>query len=247
MKYASLQIARRVQRVKPSPTLAMTARAAELRRQGKDVISLSVGEPDFDTPLHVGEAGIEAIRTGFTRYTNADGMPELKDAIIAKFQRDNELSYERNQILVSTGAKQTLFNLCMAVVDPGDEVIIPAPYWVSYPDMVMLADGLPVTPDATAEQGYKITPRQLAAAITPQTRLRAAQLAEQSHRRGLHARRARRHWARCCSSIRVSWSAPTTSTRRSTGATSRSRASPRPSRRCTTAPSRSTAAPRATR
>jgi aspartate aminotransferase len=167
----SLQISRRVQRVKPSPTLAMTARAAQMRREGKDVISLSVGEPDFDTPLHIREAGIAAIKSGFTRYTNSDGMPELKDAIIAKFQRDNGLTYQRNQILVSTGAKQTLFNLCMAVLDPGDEVIIPAPYWVSYPDMVLLSDGLPVTPDATAAQGYKITPRQLAAAVTPKTRL----------------------------------------------------------------------------
>jgi aspartate aminotransferase len=167
----NLHVSRRVQRVKPSPTLAMTARAAQMRREGMDVISLSVGEPDFDTPTHISEAGIAAIKKGFTRYTNSDGLPELKDAIIAKFQRDNGLAYQRNQILVSTGAKQTLFNLCMAVVDPGDEVIIPAPYWVSYPDMVMLADGLPVTPDATAAQGYKITPRQLAAAITAQTRL----------------------------------------------------------------------------
>jgi aspartate aminotransferase len=166
-----LKIARRVQRVKPSPTLAMTARAAQMRREGKDVISLSVGEPDFDTPSFVREAGIAAIKSGFTRYTNSDGMPELKDAIIGKFQRDNELTYQRNQILVSTGAKQTLFNLCMAVLDAGDEVIIPAPYWVSYPDMVLLADGLPVTPDAPATQGYKITPRQLEAAITPKTRL----------------------------------------------------------------------------
>jgi len=171
VKNPSLAIARRVQRVKPSPTLAMTARAAELKHAGKDVISLSVGEPDFDTPAHIAAAGIEAIRSGFTRYTNADGMPELKDAIREKFERDNGLKYERNQILVSTGAKQTLFNLCLAVVDPGDEVVIPAPYWVSYPDMVMLADGLPVTPDATPENGYKITPRQLAAAITPRTRL----------------------------------------------------------------------------
>jgi aspartate aminotransferase len=167
----NLHVSRRVQRVKPSPTLAMTARAAQMRREGLDVISLSVGEPDFDTPAHISEAGIAAIKKGFTRYTNSDGMPELKDAIIAKFQRDNGLAYQRNQILVSTGAKQTLFNLCMAVVDPGDEVIIPAPYWVSYPDMVLLADGLPVTPDAKAENGYKITPRQLATAITPQTRL----------------------------------------------------------------------------
>ncbi|MFO1502897.1 MAG: pyridoxal phosphate-dependent aminotransferase [Steroidobacteraceae bacterium] len=149
----------------------MTARAAQLKREGKDVISLSVGEPDFDTPAHISEAGIAAIKAGFTRYTNSDGMPELKDAIIAKFQRDNGLAYQRNQILVSTGAKQTLFNLCMAVVDPGDEVIIPSPYWVSYPDMVLLADGLPVTPDADAASGYKITPRQLAAAITPKTRM----------------------------------------------------------------------------
>jgi aspartate aminotransferase len=167
----SLQIARRIQRVKPSPTLAMTARAAQMRREGKDVISLSVGEPDFDTPVHISAAGIEAIKTGHTRYTNSDGAPELKDAIIAKFQRDNGLKYARNQVLVSTGAKQTLFNLCMAVLDPGDEAVIPAPFWVSYPDMVMLADGLPVTPDAPASQHYKITPRQLAASITPKTRL----------------------------------------------------------------------------
>ncbi len=149
----------------------MTARAAQLKAEGKDVISLSVGEPDFDTPQHIAEAGIAAIRAGYTRYTNADGAPELKDAIIAKFQRDNGITYDRKQILVSTGAKQTLFNLCMAVLDPGDEVIIPAPYWVSYPDMVMLADGLPVTPDATAENGYKMTPRQLAASITAKTRM----------------------------------------------------------------------------
>src|SRR5688572_14835435 len=167
----SIAVSRRVQRVKPSPTLAMTARAAALKREGKDVISLSVGEPDFDTPAHIGAAGIAAIEKGHTRYTNSDGAPELKDAIIAKFQRDNGLTYQRNQVLVSTGAKQTLFNLCMAVVNPGDEVVIPAPYWVSYPDMVLLADGLPVTPDGSAAQGYKITPRQLAAAITPRTRL----------------------------------------------------------------------------
>jgi aspartate aminotransferase len=167
----SLQIARRITRVKPSPTLAMTARAAQLRSEGKDVISLSVGEPDFDTPAHICEAGIAAIRAGHTRYTNADGAPDLKDAVIAKFQRDNGISYARNQVLISTGAKQTLFNLCMAVLDPGDEVIIPAPYWVSYPDMVMLADAHPVTPDATADHGYKMTPRQLAAAITSETRL----------------------------------------------------------------------------
>jgi aspartate aminotransferase len=167
----TLPISRRVQRVKPSPTLAMTARAAALKAEGKDVISLSVGEPDFDTPAPAAEAGIAAIRSGFTRYTNADGMPELKDAIIEKFRRDHGLTYARNQILVSTGAKQTLFNLCLAVLDPGDEVVIPAPYWVSYPDMVLLADGVPVTPYCPAESGYKLTPAQLEAAITPRTRL----------------------------------------------------------------------------
>jgi aspartate aminotransferase len=167
----SIAVSRRVQRVKPSPTLAMTARAAQLRREGKDVISLSVGEPDFDTPAHIAAAGIAAILAGHTRYTNSDGAPELKDAIIAKFQRDQGLVYQRNQILVSTGAKQTLFNLCMALIDPGDEVIIPAPYWVSYPDMVLLADGVPVTPYAGADAGFKITPRQLEESITPRTRL----------------------------------------------------------------------------
>ena len=164
-------LSRRVQRVKPSPTLAVTARAARLRAEGKDVIGLGAGEPDFDTPAHISQAGIDAIQNGFTRYTNVDGIDELKDAIIAKFERDSGLSYERSQILVSCGAKQTIYNLCMAVLDPGDEAVIPAPYWVSYPDMVMLADGLPVMPLAPYAQGYKLSPRQLAAAITPKTRL----------------------------------------------------------------------------
>jgi aspartate aminotransferase len=167
----TLPVSRRVQRVKPSPTLAVTARAARLKAQGKDVIGLGAGEPDFDTPAHVAQAGINAIRGGFTRYTNVEGIDELKDAIIAKFARDNGLTYERPQILVSSGAKQSLYNLCMTVLDPGDEAIIPAPYWVSYPDMVLLADGLPVMPLAGMSQGYKITPRQLGAAITPKTRL----------------------------------------------------------------------------
>jgi aspartate aminotransferase len=167
----TLSVSRRAQRVKPSPTLAVTARAARMKAQGKDVIGLGAGEPDFDTPAHVAQAGIDAIRGGFTRYTNADGVDELKDAIIAKFARDNGIRYERAQVLISSGAKQTLYNLCMAVLDPGDEAIIPAPYWVSYPDMVLLADGLPVMPFAGASQGYKVTPRQLAAAVTPKTRL----------------------------------------------------------------------------
>lgn len=167
----TLSVSRRVQRVKPSPTLAVTARAARLKAEGKDVIGLGAGEPDFDTPAHVAQAGIDAINNGFTRYTNVEGVNELKDAVIAKFERDNAIKYDRSQILISSGAKQTIYNLCMAVLDPGDEAIIPAPYWVSYPDMVLLADGLPVMPFAGAAQGYKITPRQLAAAITPKTRL----------------------------------------------------------------------------
>ena len=167
----TLSVSRRVQRVKPSPTLAVTARAARLKAEGKDVIGLGAGEPDFDTPVHVAQAGIDAIKNGFTRYTNVDGVNELKDAGIAKFERDNAIKYERAQILISSGAKQTIYNLCMAVLDPGDEAVIPAPYWVSYPDMVLLADGLPVMPFAGASQGYKITPRQLAASITPKTRL----------------------------------------------------------------------------
>jgi aspartate aminotransferase len=167
----SLPVSRRVQRVKPSPTLAVTARAAKLKADGHDVIGLGAGEPDFDTPRHIAQAGIDAITGGFTRYTNVEGTNELKDAVIAKFERDNGIRYERAQILVSSGAKQTIYNLCMSVLDPGDEAIIPAPYWVSYPDMVLLADGLPVTPFAGPPQGYKITPRQLAAAITPKTRL----------------------------------------------------------------------------
>ena len=167
----TVAVSRRAQRVKPSPTLAVTALAARLKAEGKDVIGLGAGEPDFDTPAHIAAAGVQAINSGFTRYTNVDGIVELKDAIIAKFKRDNQINYERKQVLVSTGGKQTIFNLCMALLDPGDEVIIPAPYWVSYPDMAMLADGVPVTPYAGPEQGYKITPAQLSAAITPKSRL----------------------------------------------------------------------------
>ncbi len=164
-------LSKRVQKVKPSPTLAVTARALALKAEGKDIIGLGAGEPDFDTPEHISNAGVEAIRKGFTRYTAVDGTPELKDAIIAKFKRDNGLSYQRNQILVSSGAKQTCFNLCAALLDPGDECIIPAPYWVSYPDMALLADGVPVIINAGPAQGYKITPEQLAAAITPRAKM----------------------------------------------------------------------------
>lgn len=167
----SLPVSKRVQRVKPSPTVALTGRVAQLKAEGKDIIGLGVGEPDFDTPIHIADAGVEAIRKGVTRYTPVEGTAELKDAIIAKFKRENGLDYKRNQILVSTGAKQTIFNLILAIIDASDEVVIPAPYWVSYPDMVLLADGVPVTIYAGPEQGYKITPAQLNAAITPKTRL----------------------------------------------------------------------------
>jgi aspartate aminotransferase len=166
-----LSLSKRVQKVKPSPTLAMTARAAKLKAEGKDIIGLAAGEPDFDTPVHISDAGVDAIRKGITRYTSVDGTAELKDAIIAKFKRDNALTYDRAQILVSSGAKQTCFNACAALLDPGDECVIPAPYWVSYPDMALLADGVPISVYAGPSQGYKITAAQLAAAITPRTKL----------------------------------------------------------------------------
>ncbi len=166
-----IKLSERVQQVKPSPTLAVTARAGELRAAGRDVIGLGAGEPDFDTPEHVREAAIQAIRDGFTKYTPVDGTPALKRAVAAKFEQDNGLHYELNQILVSVGAKQCLFNLVQALINPGEEVIIPAPYWVSYPDMVLLAGGVPVIIDAGIERRYKISPEQLEAAITPRTRL----------------------------------------------------------------------------
>jgi aspartate aminotransferase len=166
-----LSLSKRVQKVKPSPTLAMTARAAKLKSEGKDIIGLAAGEPDFDTPVHISDAGVDAIRKGITRYTSVDGTAELKDAIIAKFKRDNALTYDRAQILVSSGAKQTCFNACAALLDPGDECVIPAPYWVSYPDMALLADGVPISVHAGPSQGYKITAAQLTAAITPRTKL----------------------------------------------------------------------------
>jgi len=149
----------------------MTARAAKLKAEGKDIIGLAAGEPDFDTPEHIADAGVDAIRKGVTRYTAVDGTAELKDAIIGKFKRDNALTYDRAQILVSSGAKQTCFNACAALLDPGDECVIPAPYWVSYPDMALLADGVPISVYAGPSQGYKITAAQLAAAITPRTKL----------------------------------------------------------------------------
>ena len=157
-------------RIQPSATLAMTSRVLELKAQGVDVIGLSSGEPDFDTPDFIKDAAIEAIRSGKTKYTNVDGTPELKAAIIAKFKRDNGIDYTPAQITVNVGGKQTLFNALVATIDAGDEVIIPAPYWVSYPDIVAFAGGTPVFVEGPAAQGYKITPEQLEAAITPRTR-----------------------------------------------------------------------------
>ncbi len=157
-------------RIQPSATLAMGSRVLELKSQGIDVIGLSAGEPDFDMPDFVKEAAIEAIQKGQTRYTNVDGTAELKAAIKAKFKRDNGLDYEPSQISVNVGGKHTLFNALVATIDPGDEVIIPAPYWVSYPDIVQFAGGTPVFVEGPATQGYKITPAQLDEAITPNTR-----------------------------------------------------------------------------
>ncbi|MGD1991001.1 MAG: pyridoxal phosphate-dependent aminotransferase [Chromatiales bacterium] len=167
----SIKLSQRVQAVKPSPTLAITARAAELRAAGKDVIGLGAGEPDFDTPEHIKEAAIQAIHEGKTKYTPVDGTAELKQAVIDKFRRDNGHDYAAEQILVSCGGKQSFYNLAQALLDPGEEVIIPAPYWVSYPDMTILAGGIPVYIRAGAAQQFKITPEQLAAAITDKTRL----------------------------------------------------------------------------
>ncbi|HEX7853168.1 MAG TPA: pyridoxal phosphate-dependent aminotransferase [Sphingobium sp.] len=157
-------------RIQPSATLAMTGRVNALKRQGIDVIGLSAGEPDFDTPDFVKDAAIAAIRAGQTKYTDVDGTAELKEAIIAKFKRDNGLTYQTGEISVNSGGKHTLFNALVATVDAGDEVIIPAPYWVSYPDIVNFAGGTPVFIAGPAAQGYKITPEQLDAAITPKTR-----------------------------------------------------------------------------
>jgi aspartate aminotransferase len=166
-----LELSHRVQNIKPSPTLAVSARAAQLKAEGRDIIGLGVGEPDFDTPQHIKDAAIAAIHAGFTKYTAVGGTPSLKQAVIAKFKRENGLDYAPKQILVSCGGKQSFYNLAQAYINPGDEVIIPAPYWVSYPDMVILADGKPVIVEAGIEQGFRITPGQLEAAITPRTRL----------------------------------------------------------------------------
>jgi aspartate aminotransferase len=164
-------LANRVLRIKPSPTLAVAARAEELKAAGRSIVNLSVGEPDFDTPDHIKEAAIKAMQDGHTKYTAVDGIKVLKQAIIDKYSRENGLNYALNQVIVSCGAKHSIYNVFAAMLNAGDEVIIPAPYWVSYPDMVKLTDGTPVIVYGGIEQQFKITPEQLEAAITPKTRI----------------------------------------------------------------------------
>ena len=167
----NIVLSERAARLQPSPTLAVTARAAALKAEGKDIIGLGAGEPDFDTPEHIKEAAIRAMRAGQTKYTAVEGTLSLRRAVVDKFKRDNGLTYTTNQVLVSSGGKQSFFNLCQAVVNPGDEVVVPAPYWVSYPEIVAIAGGTPVMPYAGADQGYRLTPAQLEAAISKRTRL----------------------------------------------------------------------------
>ena len=166
-----MELSSRVQTIKPSPTLAVTARAAKLKAEGKDIIGLGAGEPDFDTPQHIKDAAIAAINKGLTKYTAVGGTPGLKNAIVAKFKRENNFDFDPKQILVSCGGKQSFFNLVLSVINPGDEVIIPAPYWVSYPDIVLIAEGKPVFIDTGIEQNFKISPQQLEVAITPKTKM----------------------------------------------------------------------------
>lgn len=166
-----VSLSQRVQSIKPSPTLAVTNRAAELRASGLDIIGLGAGEPDFDTPEHIKEAAIKAIQNGQTKYTAVDGTPALKNAIIEKFKRENGFKFEANEILVSSGGKQSFFNLSLALLNPEDEAIIPAPYWVSYPDMVRVTGAVPVIIEGSAEQRFKISAKQLEQAITPKTKL----------------------------------------------------------------------------
>ncbi|MDV6345060.1 pyridoxal phosphate-dependent aminotransferase [Nitrosomonas sp. Is37] len=166
-----MELSKRAQAIKPSPTLTVSAKAARLKSEGKDIIALGAGEPDFDTPQHIKDAAIAAINAGFTKYTPVGGTPALKSAIITKFKRDNNLDFTSKEILVSCGGKQSFFNLILATINPGDEVIIPAPYWVSYPDIVLIAEGKPVFIETGIEDRFKITAKQLEEAITPKTRM----------------------------------------------------------------------------
>ncbi len=177
-------------RVKPSATIAVTDKARALKAAGRNVIGLGAGEPDFDTPANIKLAAIHAIEAGKTKYTDVGGIPELKEAIIAKFQRENGLTYKPNQIIVGTGGKQVLYNALMATLNPGDEVIIPAPYWVSYPEMVALAGGETVPVVCPASSGFKLRPEDLEKAITAEDQMDHPVLAVEPDRRRLHARRA---------------------------------------------------------
>ena len=168
---SALKLSRRVQAIKESPTLAVTARAARLKAEGRDIIGLGAGEPDFDTPQHIKDAAKQAIDNGFTKYTPVAGIPSLKKAVVAKFKRDNALEYTEKEVIVGVGGKQCIFNLALAVLNPGDEVIIPAPYWVSYADIALVAEARPVIIQCGIEQDFKLKPEQLATAITPKTKL----------------------------------------------------------------------------
>lgn len=171
MSQPELVLSKRVQSIKESPTLAVTARAAKLKAEGRDIIGLGAGEPDFDTPQHIKDAAKKAIDSGFTKYTAVAGIPGLKKAVIAKFKRDNGFDYSDKEVIVGVGGKQCIFNLALAVLNPGDEVIVPAPYWVSYADIAMVADAKPVIIECGIEQDFKLQPQQLEAAITPKTKL----------------------------------------------------------------------------
>ena len=164
-------LSQRVQSIKESPTLAITAKAAKYKAEGRPIIGLAAGEPDFDTPQHIKDAAIAAINAGYTKYTPVSGIPALKQAIVSKFKTENGFDYNLNEVIVGVGGKQTIFNLCLAVLNKGDEVVIPAPYWVSYADIAMVAEALPVIIDCGIEQGFKLLPAQLAAAITSKTKL----------------------------------------------------------------------------
>jgi len=166
-----LELSQRVQSIKESPTLAVTARAAKLKAEGRDIIGLGAGEPDFDTPQHIKDAAKQAIDQGFTKYTPVAGIPGLKKAIVAKFKKENGFDYTEKEVIVGVGGKQCIFNLALAVLNPGDEVIVPAPYWVSYADIALVAGAKPVIIECGIEQGFKLTAAQLEAAITPQTKL----------------------------------------------------------------------------
>jgi aspartate aminotransferase len=168
---ASTVLSARVQSIKESPTLAITAKAAKYKAEGRPIIGLAAGEPDFDTPQHIKEAAIAAINAGYTKYTPVSGIPALKQAIVNKFKTENGFDYTINEVIVGVGGKQTIFNLCLAVLNKGDEVVIPAPYWVSYADIAMVAEAVPVIIDCGIEQGFKLLPAQLEAAITPKTKL----------------------------------------------------------------------------